>query len=113
MNSQYASSPPTNTMAIVSLIAGVVSWFALPLLAGVVAIVTGHMARNQIRTSFGREGGDGLALVGLVLGYLNLIASCVLPLLILGGVISVGGICSICAALTESGNFGASPLLLP
>ncbi len=105
MNNQYASSPPTNTMAIVSLISGIVSWFALPLLAGVVAIITGHMARNQIRASFGREGGDGLALVGLILGYLNLVASCLLPLLIFGGIISVGGICSICAALTESGNW--------
>jgi hypothetical protein len=100
-------------MAIVSLIAGVVSWFALPLLAGIVAVVTGHMARNQIRVSFGRERGDGLALVGLILGYLNLVVSCLLPLLIFGGVISVGGVCSICAALTESGNTGMSPLPFP
>ena len=113
MGNQYASSPPTNTMAVVSLISGIASWFFLPFLAAIVAIVTGHMARNQINQSFGREGGDALALVGLILGYLNLAFSCLLPILIFGGVISVGGICSICGALTDPGSLGASGVIFP
>ena len=113
MGNQYASTQPTNTMAIISLISGVASWFFLPFLAAIVAIVTGHMARSQINQSFGREGGDALALVGLILGYLNLAFSCLLPILIFGGVISVGGICSICGALADSGSLGASNFIFP
>jgi Domain of unknown function (DUF4190) len=61
---------PVNVLAIVSLALGVAS-FALALgpLAGVPAIVTGYIARNQI-TQRG-ESGDQLALWGLVLGYVN------------------------------------------
>lgn len=104
----------TNSMAIVSLIAGILSWFAVPLLGAIVAIITGHMARGQIRSSYGTQAGDGLAMVGLVLGYLNLIMSCVLPILIFGGVISLGGICSICGVISESGNsFAPSYLTIP
>jgi hypothetical protein len=90
-------------MAIVSVVAGVVSWFAVPLLGAVVAIITGHMARTQIKNSY--EGGDGLAIIGLILGYLNLVVACVLPVLIFAGVISVGGLCSICAVITEGSGF--------
>jgi hypothetical protein len=110
---QYASSPPTNTMAIVSVASGIVSWFALPVLAAIVAIITGHMARSEIRRSYGIQGGDALAIIGLILGYLNLVVSCIVPLLILTGLISVGGICSICAALSESGNFDVSGIVIP
>ena len=63
----------TNTLAIVSLVCGAIAWFAAPVLASIVAIVTGHMARGQIRASGGTEEGDGLAVAGLVLGYLNLL----------------------------------------
>ena len=53
-----------------SLISGIVSWFALPLIGGVVAVVTGHLARREIRRT--GEQGETLATVGLVLGYLHL-----------------------------------------
>jgi hypothetical protein len=59
-------------MAIISLIAGIVSWIMLPLIAGIAAVITGHMAKREIRESGGRLTGDGLATAGLVLGYLNL-----------------------------------------
>lgn len=108
MSSYPSSSSQTNTMAIISLIAGIASWFFLPFLAAIVAIITGHMARTQIKQTYGTEGGDVVAVIGLVLGYLNLVTSCVLPILIFGGVISVGGICSICAALTDPNSVGAA-----
>lgn len=63
----------TNTMAIVSVIAGALGWFAAPVLASIVAVITGHMARSQIRASGGTENGDGLAVAGLVLGYVSLL----------------------------------------
>jgi hypothetical protein len=53
----------TNRLAIASAIAA-----CLPFLGTVPAIVMGHAARKQIRAS--REGGAGLAAVGLGIGYL-------------------------------------------
>jgi len=65
----------TSTLAIVSLVLGIVSWFLLPLLGAIVAVITGHMAKREIRDSQGRLTGDGMATVGLVLGYLQLVLS--------------------------------------
>lgn len=60
-----------NTLAIVALIFGLLSWFILPFIGALVAIVTGHIARSQIKHT--DESGSGLALTGLILGYLNCI----------------------------------------
>ncbi|GAB4498424.1 MAG: hypothetical protein OHK0052_11750 [Anaerolineales bacterium] len=63
----------TSPAAIISLIAGIASWFIAPLLGAIIAIVSGHLARREIRSSNGNLTGDGLAVAGLVLGYGNLI----------------------------------------
>ena len=44
----------------------------LPFLGSVAAVVTGHMARSEIRRAPDRLEGDGLAIAGLVLGYLSI-----------------------------------------
>lgn len=83
----------TNTMAIVSLVSGLAGWFMAPVLASIVAVVTGHMARSQIRASGGREDGDSLAIAGLVLGYLSLVLGLigiVFAVLLLLGVLGLG-----------------------
>lgn len=59
----------TSTLAIVSLIAGICGWSVLPFLGTVAAIITGHMARGEIRRSHGSLDGDGMAIAGLVLGW--------------------------------------------
>lgn len=108
--SDYASSQ-TNTMAIVSVISGVLSWVALPFIGAIVAIVTGHMARNEIKSNPGMQG-DGLAIAGLILGYLHVVTFCggvLLFLLIFGGVIGLSG----CAILSEAGQSGASLSIPP
>lgn len=51
---------PTNTLAIMALVFGVVG-------SGIVAVVLGHIARSQIRRT--GEGGSGIALAGIILGY--------------------------------------------
>src|SRR5207302_6878613 len=61
---------PTNQLAIVSLAAAIASFAILPFVGALVAIVTGHMARSQIRKT--GEGGDGLALAGVIIGYIHL-----------------------------------------
>ena len=42
----------------------------MPLVGGIVAIVTGHMAKAEIRRT--GEDGESFATIGLVLGYLHL-----------------------------------------
>ncbi|HRQ65507.1 MAG TPA: DUF4190 domain-containing protein [Xanthomonadaceae bacterium] len=62
----------TSTSAIVSLVFGVLSWVALPLIGALVAIIAGHMARAEIRRAAGALEGDGMAIAGLLLGYIQL-----------------------------------------
>lgn len=64
-----ATMRTTNPMAIISLIAGILGWTLLPFLGSIVAVVTGHLARGEIRRAPDRLEGDGLALAGLILGY--------------------------------------------
>lgn len=92
---QAAASKPTSTAAIVSLIAGLLSWILLPLIAAIVAIVAGHMARSEIRQSNGSLDGDGLAIAGLILGYIQI---ALLVLLIIVLVLFFGGLAAFVAA---------------
>jgi len=81
-----ANPGETNALAIVSLIFGVLGWTVLPLIGNIVAIVAGHIARSQVRLSGGAEQGDGLALAGLILGYLGLLLGAFLLILLVFGV---------------------------
>lgn len=70
---QLPPAAPASTLAMVSMISGIVGWVLAPLLGSLVAIITGHMAKREIRESMGRLGGDGMATAGLVLGYLQIV----------------------------------------
>jgi hypothetical protein len=83
----------------------------LPFIGGIVAIITGHMARTEIKNNPGMQG-DALALIGLILGYLHLASFCagiLLFLLIFGGMVGLSG----CAILSEAGNIDTSNLFIP
>jgi hypothetical protein len=58
----------TNTLAILSLIFGIGQMILWPFIT-IPAIVLGHVARKQIRAT--GENGDGLALAGLILGWIG------------------------------------------
>jgi hypothetical protein len=60
---------PTSAMAIVSLVFGILGWIAMPFFGSIVAVVTGHLARVEIRNSRDGMEGDGMAIAGLVLGW--------------------------------------------
>ncbi|HLM52186.1 MAG TPA: DUF4190 domain-containing protein [Pseudoxanthomonas sp.] len=64
----------TSTLAIASLIAGLLGWTLMPFVGSLVAIVTGHMARGEIRRNPGMEG-DSMAVIGLVLGWVAVIGA--------------------------------------
>lgn len=79
----------TSPLAIASLVAGLLGWTLLPLLGSVGAIVMGHLARSEIRRAPERLEGDGLAVAGLVLGYLAVgfaVLAVMFFLLFLGGI---------------------------
>jgi hypothetical protein len=62
----------------------VLGWTLIPVVGGIIAVITGHMAKKEIRQSDGLLGGDGLATTGLVLGYSNLaVGLCVCVVLLL------------------------------
>ena len=67
-----AMTRQTSPLAIVSLVSGILGWTLLPFLGSIAAVVCGHMARGEIRREPDRLEGDGLAVAGLVLGYLSI-----------------------------------------
>lgn len=76
MNQPYTTIPPViphnSTLAIVSMVSGIVSWFLLPFIAAIAAVITGHMAKSEIKKSNGMITGNGMATAGLILGYVQL-----------------------------------------
>lgn len=93
----YAAAPPTNSLAIVSLVAGIVSYMLVPIVGAIAAVVTGHIARSQIRQT--GEGGSGLALAGLILGYVHLVLVALVTAIVLI-VVAVAGV----AIFSQSGR---------
>ena len=81
----------TSSLAIVSLVFGILSWCVLPFIGAIVAIVCGHLARSEIRrTEAGTViEGDGMALAGLILGYVHL-CFWVVALMVILGVLFLG-----------------------
>jgi len=63
----------TDGGAIVSLVLGIASFaLCLSFITGIPAIILGHISWSKIRRSAGRLKGEGMALTGLILGYLSL-----------------------------------------
>lgn len=67
-----SATPPTSGFAVASLVLGIISLVMMPIIASFPAIFFGHIARSDIRRSEGNLSGDGMALAGLITGYLGL-----------------------------------------
>jgi hypothetical protein len=77
--------------AVISLIAGILN-FKFPPFGAIAALITGYVARNEIKKSNGTMGGSGMATAGIVLGWVGIAFSLIvgiLLILVLFGVISV------------------------
>ena len=106
---QAPATKRTSGAAIVSLVAGILTWFSVPLLflviptpiCAIVAIVAGHMARAEIRRAPDQVEGNGLALTGLILGW-SLVAITVLVILL--GILLLGSIAGVIGWLGLSGQ---------
>ena len=93
MNTPYATPVRTSTAAVLSLVFGLLSWILLPLIGAVAAVICGHMGRSECKANPGMDG-DGLAVAGLVLGYLHLAT---MLLAIIAAIIFFGGLAAFLA----------------
>lgn len=70
----YAPPRPNSGLAITSLICGIAGlvlfWLWLPVIASIVAVITGHMALKQTKNN-PALGGRGMAIGGLITGYIG------------------------------------------
>lgn len=99
---------PSSTSAILSLISGILGLTLFPVLGSVVALVTGYAARSEIRGADGALGGEGMAIAGIVLGWIGV------GLLLLGlcGVVFFVGIPLCMSVFFAAAEFSAAlPLL--
>jgi hypothetical protein len=69
---QFQPSPPTSGLAIASLILSISAFVALPLVGSLAGVVCGHMARSKLRQSGYASEGNGLALAGVIIGWVGI-----------------------------------------
>lgn len=81
------------------MISSIIGWFAFGSLC-IVGVILGHISLKQLKTS--GEGGRGMALTGLIMGYIG-IAGWVIGLIIFFIVLGIAG-ASIAAAGVSSAS---------
>jgi hypothetical protein len=82
----YASAR-TNGLAVAALVCGVAQIAFLGPLVGIPAIILGHVARSRIRQT--GEQGAGMALAGLILGYIGLALTVIFVIILIAVASSV------------------------
>ena len=60
---------PTNGLAVASMVLGIV-WIYW--IGSILALIFGYVAKGQIDRSEGRQGGRGMAIAGIVLGWVGI-----------------------------------------
>lgn len=85
MSYQPQARYPTSSLAVVSMVFGILAWVMLPFIGALVAVICGHLARSEIRRApaDNRMEGDGMAIAGLVLGYVQLALSVIVVLFVI------------------------------
>jgi hypothetical protein len=73
------SAQETSGLAIASVICGVLSITILPCFSAIPAVICGHLAKSKINARPDLYRGEGLALAGLITGYIGLALIALLP----------------------------------
>lgn len=104
----FISAPPAGEgegrisgKAIASLICGIL-FFMVP--SALAAVILGHISLSEIRKSAGRLTGQGMAITGLVLGYLGL---AIIPIALIIAAIAIPNLLHARQAANESSAVGA------
>lgn len=96
------TSEATSVWAIISLISGISNYVGLWFIGGLVAVITGYVAKNEIKKSNGRLDGEGLANAGLILGWVGIAISVLSFCLIILTVVGViGGSIALCGPFSN------------
>jgi type II secretory pathway pseudopilin PulG len=102
------ATPQTSGKAVTSLVLSLANGLFLfcffPL--AIAAVVFGHLSRAEIKKSNGRIGGAGVALAGLIIGYLSL---AIIPLIV--GAIAIPNLLMARSAAGESAAIGSVRVL--
>jgi hypothetical protein len=77
----------TCALAVWSLVLGILSLVCLGVFSGIPAVICGHLAESRIRKSGGALGGGGLAIGGLVTGYIGTVLTTFAILGLLAGLL--------------------------
>lgn len=96
-----AGDVPTSGKAFASLVCGIFTFF-LP--ASIAAIILGHLSLSEIRKSAGRIGGRGIAVTGLVLGYLGIV---IIPFILIVAAIAIPNLLHARMAANEATAVGS------
>ena len=94
MNATTAPVPKTATIAVWSLVLAILGVFLIGPLGSIPAVICGHKAFGRIKRASGALAGQGLALAGLIIGYIGLAVQlmiCVMILLLLPAVAAARG----------------------
>ncbi len=70
--------PKNSGLAIWSLVLGILSLTCFSILSAIPAVICGHMAYSRIKRSAGALEGSGLALGGLITGYISIALSVIM-----------------------------------
>jgi hypothetical protein len=82
---------PTSGLAIASLVCGIMGLVTCLFLPGIPAVICGHMALSRMAEPNVRLAGRGMAIAGLIMGYLSILIAVGFVLVVIIGVIAEAG----------------------
>ena len=66
------AAAPTNSNATIALVCAIVAWVICPFIPAIAAVILGRKAQNEIASSGGTQGGEGLAKAAVIIGWVNI-----------------------------------------
>jgi type IV pilus assembly protein PilA len=93
---------PTSGKALASMISGIFGFILF--VPAIPAVVLGHMSRSEIQKSNGRLKGDGMAVAGMVMGYLVL---AMIPVILILAAIAIPNLLRARMAANEASAVGS------
>jgi hypothetical protein len=77
------------TLAIVSLVCGILSLTCCGAVTGIAALITGYMAKNNVENNPQQYGGRGFALAGMIMGGISIVLTVLwLVFVVIGGALN-------------------------
>ncbi len=95
-------TPQTDGKAVASLICGILSVTLLGILTGLPAIILGHISRSKIKKSMGKLKGEGMALAGLIMGYISVALTFVVLVVLIIAAIAIPNLLKARTAANEA-----------